>query len=185
MFRVIHPNRYFIWTLVFLLAARLVLMFWIQSYLLEVDRGVFEQQNYLRSSFRTYRSQNLGLSVRYPAAWQIEIDPLEADTFALLNPADFGENIAFSRTDPKYEHLIRNSLKIASEKNVTVDGISGTWLLGSDSKDQATSNVILIKRGPDLYYIAGQASQFERIIKSIKFLPPPSPPYQGGDGGGV
>lgn len=172
MFRVLHPNRWFIWTLVSLLAGSLILMFLIQSYLLFVEQGVFEEQNYLRSSFRTYRSQSLGVAVRYPASWQIEIDPLEANTFTLLNPADFGENITFSKTDPKYESLIRNSLKIASEKNVIVDGIAGVWLLGLDPKDQATSNVILIKHGGWLYYIAGQAKQFERIIKSIKFVHP-------------
>lgn len=169
MLRVIHPNRWFIWTLVFLLAASLVLMFWLQSYLLFVERGVFEEQNHLRSGWRTYRSQSLGLLVRYEAAWQVEVDPLEAKTFTLQNPADFGENITFSKTDPKYEPLIRDSLEIALEDQILIDGVPAVWIKGSDLRDKATSNVILINREGELYYIAGQARQFERIIKGIKF----------------
>lgn len=170
MFRVIHPNRWFIWTLAFLLGASLILMFFIQSYLLELERGVLEQQTRVVPGWKTYRSQSLGLEVRYPFSWQIEIDPLEAHSFSLLNPGNFGENITFAKTDPKYEPVIKNTLKISSEQRIFIDLSPGTWISGSDLRDKATSNVILIKHSGFLYYIAGQAKQFEKIIKSIKFL---------------
>lgn len=195
MFHVIHSNRYFIphlsrvlrrpvvktefntplkgagfiWTLVFLFASSLVLMFWIQSYLLEVEKSVFEDQAYLRSGWTTYRSQDLQIAVRYPKSWQIEIDPQDGHTFSLQNPGDFGENISFSRTDPKYESIIRSSLDTISEKSVLIDGNSAQWLTGNPD-DQATSNVILVNHDSNLYYFAGSAKNFEKIIKSVKFL---------------
>lgn len=144
---------------------------------MEIERGIFDDQNYLRSSTRTYRSQSLGLSVRYPASWEIELDPLEANTFTLLNPSDFGENISFSKTEAKYEAIIRETLNVASQEPIKIDDTVGVWVKSSSAGDPALGNVIFISRGEfvpghgaPLYYIAGQAKQFERIIKSIKFL---------------
>ena len=170
MFRVIHPNRWFIWTLVFLLVSSLALMFVIKSYLLELEQEVIEQQTLSLPISKTYSSQALGISVRYPFSWQIEVDPQEAHIFTLQNPQNFGENVTFSMTDPKYESIIRSNLKIAKEEKIMIADVSGTWLEGADINDSATSDVVLFERRGSLYYIGGQAKNFEGIVKSIRFI---------------
>lgn len=173
MLRVIHPNRWFIWALVFLLIASFALMFVIKSYLLELEQEVIEQQTLSLPISKTYSSPALGISVRYPFSWQIEVDPLEARVFTLQNPNDFGENITFAVTDPKYESLIRSNLKIAKEEKIMIADVSGTWLEGADINDSATSDVVLFEHSGSLYYIGGQAKNFEGIVKSIRFLTRP------------
>ncbi|MDP3741249.1 MAG: hypothetical protein Q8R08_02885 [bacterium] len=175
MFRVIHPNRWFIWTLVFLLAASFLVMFWIQSYLLEIEREAYEGQNLIRG-WKTYSSSELGISVRYPEAWQVEIDRELPHYFALVNPNDFNENISFNVTKPELENVIRSSLKIAAEERVTIDNLEGRFLKGLDSLDIATSNIILIKKGDKLYQIAGDSKNFEKIAKSVRFITPSNSP---------
>ena len=171
MFRVIHKNRWFFWTIALLLIAGLTLVFLIfqeSAYYEELARE-FAQYNI--NNWRTYRSETLGISVRYPSSWQIEIDPGDTKTVYFENSKDFSENISMSVRDLGLERVIRNSLKVASEEEVMVGGIRGTWIKGRDSNDGATSNVILVRRGERLYYIAGQAKIFEKIVKGIRFTP--------------
>lgn len=53
---------------------------------------------------------------------------------------------------------------------VEIDGSQGSWLQKSGSSDKALSNVVLVKRSGRLYYVAGFARSFEKIIKGIKFI---------------
>ena len=171
MFRVVHPNRWFFWTIALVLIVGSTLVFYIYKSGEEWQRqmdGVFEPP-----AWRTYTSPALGLSVRYPAGWQVEIDRLDANTVSLENSKDFSENIAITLADPENETLIRESLTIDSEKEIVIDGKKGAWVRSADARDKAAANAILIEHRGVLYFIAGSARQFEKIVKSIKFLSEP------------
>lgn len=170
MFRVIHPNRWFIWTLVLLIVASFMLLFLIQSYLLELEREILESNSVSISSSKTYRSLSLGLLVKYPRSWQVEVSQFEP-SFSLQNPDDFNENIVFQIGDLKLESVIRDSINIDSEKDIVIDQRPGKWIFGADKRDSATSNLVLLRKADKLYYIGGQARAFEKIIQSVKFLP--------------
>src|SRR3989344_3046875 len=109
MFRVIHPNRWFIWTLILLLIANFILLFFIEKALLEFEQDALETSISYTGNWKTYRSDILGFSVTYPPSWQIEIDPLEEAALMLQNPDNFGENISISVTTPDLESVIRDS----------------------------------------------------------------------------
>ena len=170
MFRIIHPNRWFFWTVSTLMVVGLFLLYNIQSSINLFEKQAADLISGSLPTWKTFRSEDLGIAVKYPSAWQIEVDPLEPHTFYLENPQNFNENISFSVVKPFLEKTIRESIKIRSEQKITVDSIEAKWLMGDEAKDKATSNIILVKKGEKLYYIAGSARDFERIIKGIRFI---------------
>lgn len=170
MFRVLHPNRWFFWAVALLLIAGLFLLVKIYDARLEFEEFASQFAIDSLSYWKTFRSRHLGISIQYPADWQIEIDP-ETGAVSFENPKNFNENIAIYVVKPALEPAIRNTLSIAEERDIVLDGAAGKWLLSKNNYDPATSNVILIKRGESLYYIAGNAKAFEKILGSIKFLP--------------
>jgi hypothetical protein len=169
MLRVIHPNRWFFWTISIILAIGLFLLFSISKTVNDLDEQASAMTAPGSVLWKTYHSKTLGVSVVYPGSWQIETDPEIAQTVSLQNPNNNSENISIFVLDPKFEKIIRSSLLISSEKPVVVDGYSGAWLIGKNPNDPATSNIVLVPVGSKLYYIAGQARKFERILSSVKF----------------
>jgi len=168
MAKIIYPNRWFLWTVTFLIAVGILLILSIRKAALD-----FEQQavlNYEAAAWKTLASNALGISVRYPPGWQIEIDQQDGRSVYLENSNDYSENISISVREPQLEPVIRAALRIATEKSVTIDGQKGRWLVGRDYADPATTNVILLAYKDRLYYIAGTAKTFERIVTGIKFI---------------
>jgi len=170
MFRVIHPNRWFIWTLILLLIANFILLFFIEKALLEFERDALQSAISYTRAWKTYRSDILGFSVTYPQTWQIEIDPLEENTLTLQNPENFGENISISVTTPELESVIRDSFGFDQEQKVTIGGYEGALLHNSDENDSATRNIVLVEVEGQLFYIAGTAQVFDRVAQSMTFL---------------
>ncbi|MDZ4243906.1 MAG: hypothetical protein U1C57_02270 [Candidatus Doudnabacteria bacterium] len=170
MFRIIHHNRWFFWTIAVLLFAGLGLVLFIFKDAQYYEEFAREFAQYSVNNWRTYRSSALGIAVRYPSSWQIEIDQDDSMTVYFENSKDFSENISVSVKELGLESVIRNSLKISSEEEIFVGGIRGMWIKGSNPRDPATSNVILVRRGDMLYYIAGQAKAFEKIVDRIRFV---------------
>lgn len=178
MFRIIHPNRWFFWTISILIIAGIGLLFYIHLAVRELEEANLEltkpaSENLSDPSYlgwKSFRSEVLGVSIKYPPHWQIEIDPEEANTVYLENPKNFNENVSISVVKPSLEKIIRQSLKIAEERAISVDLEKGVLIRGLDDKDRATSSVVLVKKGSKLYYIAGSAAAFEKIVAGIKFL---------------
>ena len=177
MLRVIHPNRWFFWTIAALIVAGFGTMVLIQKALLEID----EHAAVISSSgprwidpdypgWHSIRPEGFGLSLKYPQGWQVEIDRFDAGTLTLENSKDYSENITITVTDPKNEKLIRQSLQVESEEDMVIDGEKGAWLKGADARDTATANVILVKHAGKLYSLAGDARQFEKIVGSVRFV---------------
>ena len=167
MFRVIHPNRWFFWTVALLLGVGLFVIWSVQKAGLRFyDQPIATDTKV----WRTWNSDPLGISVRYPAGWQIEIDLEDAHNVYLENSQNYHENISIAVRDPGLEAAIRLSLNISSEELVTVGGEPGRWLKGENEDDQVTSNVILVNHKDQLYYIAGSGRSFENIISGIKFV---------------
>ena len=111
----------------------------------------------------------MGLVIKYPPGWQIEIDQNDAKSVYIENPKDYDQNISLSVLDPKMETIIRSNVTTVSEQDIVIDGIVGRWLKSGNAKDPATSNIILITVSGKLYYIAGQVKNFHEIVSGIKF----------------
>jgi hypothetical protein len=170
MFYVIHPNRWFIWTLVLLIAASLALMWFIGQTIGELEQHTQDLVAQVQEPWRTYTSEDLQLSVKYPSAWQIEVDPLDRFSVTLENSQNFSENITISVRDLDLEPVIRQVLDIANEEEFYVDGVPGVLLTGANERDTVTNQVVLVNHDSQLYYVAGSARFFREIVESIKFL---------------
>ncbi len=167
MFRIIHPNRWFFWTIAIAIGLALFLLWAI----MKTEIELYSQTNVSQlNTWRNWSSETLGISVRYPAGWQIEIDPDDAHTVFLENPENYNENVSIAVRQPQLEAAIRLSLKGGTETKVSIGGTEGRLLKGADTGDQATNSVVLVRRSNKLYYIAGSARVFEQIVNSIKFI---------------
>ena len=89
MFRIIHPNRWFFWTISGLLIVGLILIFFISeagSYFdkISLDFSTAPGETLSDISYlgwKSFRNESMGIVVKYPASWQIEIDPQEKNSF--------------------------------------------------------------------------------------------------------
>lgn len=169
MFRVIHPNRWFFWTIAFLVIVGSGLTFLIKKEGEDFVREMTELGVVGSATWRTYHSPAGDFILRYPQTWQVEIDRFDSHTVTLENPQNFSENITVAVTKPINEKLIRESLVTNGEKKVVIDGQPGAWLYGSDKSDKVTANAILVAKAGKLYFISGSARQFERIAWSFRF----------------
>lgn len=170
MFRVIHPNRWFFWTIALLIGTALALLAFVYKTTQEFeDQAANLAWSGQNRYWKTYTSDEMKFSIQYPHAWQIELDREALNTVSFQNPRNYDENVSVSAVDPKYEKIIRDSLSIASESDIQIDGIAGKRLESKNPKDTAVSSVILIVHNGKLYEIAGQAKGFDRIINSLKF----------------
>lgn len=167
--KVIHPNRWFFWTIAILFAAALGLLIVIQQFEGELDYSDCCTAS-VQNNERTYKSETLGFSVNYPRQWQIEIDREEPHTVYLEDPNNYAHNITISVVSPRLESVIRSSLKAAQEISLEVGGIKAKKLINGNLKDQAAANVILLSYGKRLYYIAGPQQELDKIISSFKIL---------------
>ncbi|OGE82565.1 MAG: hypothetical protein A2846_00355 [Candidatus Doudnabacteria bacterium RIFCSPHIGHO2_01_FULL_49_9] len=167
MFRVIHHNRWFFWTIAIAIAIALFVMWSIQQAEIQFidDTVALDQPNW-----RTWKSSDFGMQIRYPAGWQVEIDQDDPHSVYFENPKNFSENVSSSVREPGLEAAIRLSLDDFTEESFVIDGEVGRWLTGQSAADKVRHNVILVQHDGRLYYIAGSARVFKQIVRSIKFI---------------
>src|SRR3989344_138573 len=99
MARTIYPNRAFLWTVTFLIAVGVLLILSIRKTVLDFDLQA--TLNYEAATWKTFASNALGISVRYPPGWQIEVDPQDGRSVYLENSNDYSENISISVREPQ------------------------------------------------------------------------------------
>lgn len=162
---IIHRNRWMWWAVAAVIAAGLGFAAMAIHALREIDEHTAEIAK-SASVWKTFSSEEMGFSLKYPASWEIEFDREEPNTVAFQNPANFAENISAAATDTKYLKLIRDSLSVKSRRTDTVDGKPAEFYKLSGSE------AVLVSVNGRLYYFSGQARLFEKIVKSLKFFSP-------------
>lgn len=170
MFRVIHPNRWFFWTIAVLVFSGISLVLLTQQGKQEFEQEAVQIVNPPEVPWLNFRSQSLGISLFYPSDWQIELEPESGNVVHIEHSQNFNENLTITVFSEKLEQVLRDSLKSKSEETIIIDGQPGRLLTGQDFSDPATENFILVKFAGKLYSIAGSAKEFRKIISTIKFL---------------
>ena len=77
MFRIIHPNRWFIWTIALIVMIFIVVWGAIQRYAIEQETEITGQNSLLgretskldTTGWKTYRNEKYGFEVKYPNDW--------------------------------------------------------------------------------------------------------------------
>jgi len=178
MLRKIHRNRWFFWAVSIIIMATLILLYLIIEAGKDFDQlaqGPLEPASEISSDplylgWKSVRSRAIGVAVKYPPTWVLEIEPEEQSSINLFNPQDYSESITISAKKAEFENILRSALDISAEKKIIVDGVEGSWLASGDDSDGATSNIVLIKHSGKLFYFAGSATAFEKVLKSLKFI---------------
>jgi len=154
---VIHPNRYLIWAcaIALIVAAALVSYIYIGNIILDTQLTPETSSDY----WHTYKDADF--SMRYPADWLI--DPGS-------NYVGFGDKmqdkfIVYKYSppnDPAYESYS----KLSNSAHITVDGY-----LGIRVQDNRTSErIAFVKTGKILYEFRGTTTDFDNVLKTVKFL---------------
>ena len=121
----------------------------------------------VHTDWKHYENKRLGFGLEYPNSWALEVQG--ADTVIFSNPEGAGE-VTVSVTSPEKADIIRRSLSIAEEKEVQIGGIKGSRILEESGAGKGAMRIILATANGKLYYIAGDAAQFDQMIKTFRFL---------------
>ncbi|PIS42418.1 MAG: hypothetical protein COT24_03540 [Candidatus Kerfeldbacteria bacterium CG08_land_8_20_14_0_20_40_16] len=71
--------------------------------------------------------------------------------------------------DETSEGVIRNSVSLVTENEISVSGQTGARIKGESTKDGSEVNLILVKNGGWLYQFQGSDSFLDRMIKDFTF----------------
>ncbi len=81
-----------------------------------------------------------------------------------------GVDAALSVSNVSMEGLIRNSLSVERESEVTISGQPALKIEGSSLKDGSLQTLIILKSGETLYSWRGYGRLFENIVESFEIL---------------
>ncbi len=164
--RVIHPNRHFIYAIIFSLAAALLLL----SYIVITSIRFDTNNNVLITSAPTrpvYTDSVLGYSVHYPAGWLLEKD--DSGNTVFENPHVITESITVTSSSADNAKLIKHGLTIKQETTYTINGFEIDRMIASTAKGNGGDmDVAILIQGKKLFYVSGHSGMFDGFINSIK-----------------
>ncbi|MDB4940001.1 MAG: hypothetical protein JWO40_426 [Candidatus Doudnabacteria bacterium] len=161
--KIVHPNRYFIWTifLISIVAAGLISFIIISGINLD-NQNVFSE---LKTK-KIYIDNQAGYSVRYPNNWQIERDQNGNTVFE--NPQSTQENLTVTSAGLDLENVIRHSIKITTEKDIAKDNLKIAIIKAASAKDGSDLDIAIIKNQDKLFYISGYSPTIEVFARNFK-----------------
>jgi hypothetical protein len=161
--KVIHPNRYFIWTLVLVVLIGASLIAFINWSVINMENQSFFSD--LKTK-KVYTSKLGSYSVKYPAGWQIELD--QSGNTIFENPSDPAESLTVTTAALSMEGVIRHSIDIKSERNIAKDNMKIAIIKAGSAKDGSDLDVAIIKTATKLYYISGHSARLENFARNFK-----------------
>lgn len=163
--RVIHPNRYFIWALIYIILTGigLVVFIYVSSVNLQSDSAFSDIK-----SKRTYIDKKLGFSVKYPGAWVLDHDP--SGNIVFENPKDNSETITVTVGSLDLERVIRHSVDVRQETDFQMPGYHVAIIKAGSAKDGSLFDLAIITTDEKLYYISGHSLEFIGFVNNFKPL---------------
>lgn len=163
--QILHPNRYFIWTIIFLVVFGPALIAYIHITTIELsNQSVFSDHN----SKRTYTDRQMGFTVKYPGNWILERD--SGGNVIFENPENTEEAIIVASASLDMEGIIRHSIEVEQETDVEHDGYEVSIIKATSIKDGTNLDVALVKTSKKLFYISGHSPSFVSFVNNFKPL---------------
>jgi hypothetical protein len=119
----------------------------------------------------TYRDATTGFEVQYPSAWKKSEDVSGEGANAIRNITftGSGEAVTITVVNTSFEGIIRESLSIEKETDVTLANIPAKRLDAGSERDGSPQTVVLVKRGTTLISLNGQGQAFEQMLTSFRW----------------
>ena len=160
----IHPNRWFIWALVYVFLVFVCLLSYIVVSEINLESQITAENSFV--PWHSYTDSRLGFGVRIPADWSIEANSQSSISFL---PADVNENgVNVSVLAPASEKSLRKTLKIKQEQVFSVAGVSGKKILNNLGSGHLETVILAIHRSK-LYVLRGSNNLVEKILLTFHF----------------
>ncbi len=160
--RVLHPNRYFIWAIAYIVVSFLALLSYIYVSSINLDnQSVFSQQ-----TRKTYTNSKQGFTVKYPMTWELDNDP--SGNIVFQNPNNIQESITVTEANLNMETIIRHSMTIVQETSYDKPGYSVSTIKAERAKDGSHFDVAIVKTSKHLFYISGISDSFQAFVNNFE-----------------
>lgn len=118
-----------------------------------------------------YRDTATGLSIRYPSDWKSSEDASGEGDNAIRNVTFTGTNDAVTITvvNTSFEGIIRESVSIQKETDITLNGMPATRLDAGSARDGSPKTVVLVKRDKTLISLNGHGEAFEQLLTTFRW----------------
>ena len=74
-----------------------------------------------------------------------------------------------------FEGIIRESVSIQKESDITLNGVPATRLDAGSARDGSPKTVVLVKRGTTLISLNGHGQMFEQLLTTFRWPEPNTP----------
>lgn len=119
---------------------------------------------------KEYKNEKFGLKLDYPQDWKAE-ENKKAQIITFINPNNTKEQIIVRVLDKDMEKVIRDSLEIVKEEEVTIGGKKGIKLVGKPMDGTEKETIYYVKLDNKIYHFKGTpTSKLEEIVNSVEFI---------------
>lgn len=163
--KALHPNRWFIWTIVLIV----IILGSLFAYITISSLNESSEQSsalLLPRQMPVYTSVSLGLSMQYPTGWVIDNSSSTAITFD--NPGSASESITVSKATTASITKLEKSSGIISKSNYVNNGLQITVLtLKGVGHDSSPTKVGIVQSAKSAFVVTGGSDQFTTILNSV------------------
>lgn len=159
----IHPNRYLIWAIAYLLFVAIAML----GYLKVVNLGLEnEGSESVFKPLHAYANSSLGFGLRYPADWSIEAGN---STVAFLPSAVSDEGVTVSVLASSSEAGIRKTLNITKESSIQINNSSASKIINNLGQNHSET-VVIVPHGKQIYVIRGSGVLVDRLLQTFYII---------------
>lgn len=139
----------------------------------QLDQMVVLSHDNLKTDGQIYFHDDYKFGFVYPDGWTLTEASTPPDSYAyfavILRDPVTEDHLSFSLLNPSMEGIVRNSLSLEKESDLTFAMLSGTKLTGTDLKDGSLVTMVIARSDKYLYQITSYADEsvLDNFIKGF------------------
>ena len=155
---VLHPNRYFIYAIIFAFVAGGMLLAYINlSNINEQNQSAFVP---ITPQTKSYVNSDIGFELQYPVTWQIELGT-GPQSIVFENPQNLSEAVTVTKFPIQAQTMLVKSLHADTEADATINGNTIMEFTGT------TTNTAIVTSGSNLFYFDGLTQSTMSLLNSF------------------